>query len=85
MVWYSLSQISIDELVEYFKKADYTWIVLGMFLGLLSHLSRAYRWRFQLEPMGYRIRLGNSIMRCLYAGYDIKIYSLLSDNPSLFL
>jgi len=35
---------------------------LGVFFGLLSHLSRAYRWRFQLEPMGYNIKLGNSIM-----------------------
>lgn len=46
----------------YAKKADYTWIFLGMFLGLLSHLSRAYRWRFQLDPMGYSIKLENSIM-----------------------
>jgi len=70
-VWYSLSQISIDELVEYFKKADYTWIALGLFLGLLSHLSRAYRWRFQLEPMGYNIKLGNSIM-AVFATYLIN-------------
>ena len=71
LVWYSLSQISIDELVEYFKKADYTWIALGLFLGLLSHLSRAYRWRFQLEPMGYNIKLGNSIM-AVFATYLIN-------------
>lgn len=71
MVWYSLSQISIDELVEYMKKADYTYIVLGMFLGLLSHLSRAYRWQFQLEPMGYKIKLGNSIM-AVFATYLIN-------------
>lgn len=62
MVWYSLSKVSVEELLVYAKNADYTWIVLGMFLGLLSHLSRAYRWRFQLEPMGYNIKLGNSIM-----------------------
>lgn len=71
MVWYSLSRISIDELVEYFKKADYFWVVLGLFLGLLSHLSRAYRWRFQLEPMGYTIKLGNSIM-AVFATYLIN-------------
>ena len=71
MVWYSLSQISIDELVEYFKKADYYWVVLGLFLGLLSHLSRAYRWRFQLEPMGYNIKFGNSIM-AVFATYLIN-------------
>ena len=71
LVWYSLSQISLSELLEYFKKADYSWIILGMFLGLLSHLSRAYRWQFQLEPMGYNIKLGNSIM-AVFATYLIN-------------
>lgn len=71
MVWYSLSQISIEELLKYFKKADYTYILLGMFFGLLSHLSRAYRWQFQLEPMGYNIKLGNSIM-AVFATYLIN-------------
>ncbi|MGB5417400.1 lysylphosphatidylglycerol synthase transmembrane domain-containing protein [Algibacter sp.] len=71
LVWYSLSQISIVELVAYFKKADYTYIFLGMFFGLLSHLSRAYRWQFQLEPLGYKIKLGNSIM-AVFATYLIN-------------
>lgn len=71
MVWYSLSQISLTELLLYFKKADYFWVVLGMFFGLLSHLSRAYRWRFQLEPMGYHIKFGNSIM-AVFATYLIN-------------
>jgi uncharacterized membrane protein YbhN (UPF0104 family) len=62
LVWYSLTKISIPLLVGYFKNADYFWVGLGVFFGLLSHLSRAYRWRFQLEPMGYNIKLGNSIM-----------------------
>lgn len=62
LVYYSLSKVSLKEIWEYVEKADYTWIILGMFLGLLSHMSRAYRWRFQLEPMGYNIKLGNSIM-----------------------
>ncbi|MFI1772843.1 lysylphosphatidylglycerol synthase transmembrane domain-containing protein [Thalassobellus citreus] len=71
LVWYSLSKVSIEELLVYAKKADYTWVVLGMFLGLLSHLSRAYRWRFQLEPMGYSIRFGNSVM-AVFATYLIN-------------
>jgi uncharacterized protein (TIRG00374 family) len=63
--------VSIDELLVYAKNADYKWILLGMFLGLLSHLSRAYRWRFQLEPMGYSIKLNNSIM-AVFAAYLIN-------------
>ena len=71
LIWYSLSKVSFSELLVYFKKADYFWIVLGMFFGLLSHLSRAYRWRFQLEPMGYNIKLPNSIM-AVFATYIIN-------------
>tara|TARA_R110002095_G_scaffold74215_1_gene63305 strand:- start:4765 stop:5733 length:969 start_codon:yes stop_codon:yes gene_type:complete len=71
LVWYSLSKVSIEELMVYVKKADYTWILLGMFLGLLSHLSRAYRWLFQLEPMGYKVKFGNSIM-AVFATYLIN-------------
>ncbi|MFD2724962.1 lysylphosphatidylglycerol synthase transmembrane domain-containing protein [Hyunsoonleella rubra] len=71
LVWYSLSQISIEKLIGYFKKADYFWILLGVFFGLLSHLSRAYRWRFQLEPMGYNVKLPNSIM-AVFATYLIN-------------
>ena len=67
LVWYSLSKISISELVQYFKNADYTFIMLGVFFGLLSHLSRAYRWKFMIEPMGYSLRLPNSIMAVFVA------------------
>ena len=70
-VWYSFSIIPFGSLVGSFKEANYSWVILGTFLGLLSHLSRAYRWRFQLEPMGYNIKLGNSIM-AVFAAYIIN-------------
>ena len=67
LVWYSLSKISIETLVQYFKNAKYSWIALGLFFGILSHLSRAYRWKFLLEPMGYKPNFGNSTMAVLVA------------------
>ena len=70
-IWYSFSIIPFEKLVNSFRQADYSWVLLGTFLGLLSHLSRAYRWRFQLEPMGYKIKLGNSIM-AVFAAYLIN-------------
>jgi len=71
LIWYSLSKLSFEDLVIYFQKADYTWIALAIFLGLLSHLSRAYRWLYQLEPLGYKVKLGNSIM-AVFATYLIN-------------
>ena len=71
MVWYSLSEISISQLLQYFKDANYIYIGLGLFFGLLSHLSRAYRWQFMIEPMGYKLRLPNSIM-AVFATYLVN-------------
>jgi hypothetical protein len=67
LVWYSLSSVSIHTLIKYFKEANYSWIALGLFFGLLSHLSRAYRWKFLLEPIGYKPNFGNSVMAVLVA------------------
>ena len=71
LVWYSLNDVPLGKILEFWKASNKSWIVLGVFLGLLSHLSRAYRWRFQLEPMGYNIKLGNSIM-AVFATYLIN-------------
>lgn len=71
LIWYSLSKLSFNELIGYFKTANYSYIFLGVFLGLLSHLSRAYRWLFMLEPLGYKVKLGNSIM-AVFATYLIN-------------
>ncbi|MCF8274888.1 MAG: flippase-like domain-containing protein [Flavobacteriaceae bacterium] len=71
LVWYALSKVSLNELLLYLDKADYKWIFIGLILGLLSHLSRAYRWLFMLEPLGYKIKLGNSIM-AVFSAYLIN-------------
>ena len=71
LVWYSLSKISFKELLQYFKEADYFYIVLGLLFGLLSHLSRAYRWIFMIEPMGYSLRMSNSVM-AVFAAYLVN-------------
>ncbi|MBV7268835.1 lysylphosphatidylglycerol synthase transmembrane domain-containing protein [Winogradskyella luteola] len=71
LVWYSLSQISVSKLVQYFKDADYFWIVLGVSLGVLSHASRAYRWLFMAEPLGYKPKFVNSFM-AVYSAYLIN-------------
>lgn len=65
--WYSLSKIPFSEITPYFKSANYSWLLLGFFFGLLSHLSRAYRWKFMLEPLGFKPKIQNSIMAVFIA------------------
>jgi uncharacterized protein (TIRG00374 family) len=72
LVWYSISKISIDILIGYFKEANYSWIFLGLFFGVLSHLSRAYRWKFMLDPLGFKPKFTNSVLAVL-VGYLVNL------------
>ena len=72
LIWYLFTIIPPKTLLEYFKNANYWWISLGLFFGVLSHLSRAYRWKFMLEPMGYTPRFINSALAVLI-GYFVNL------------
>tara|TARA_B100001059_G_scaffold188904_1_gene191437 strand:- start:1373 stop:2278 length:906 start_codon:yes stop_codon:yes gene_type:complete len=74
LVWYSFHKISFADLSFYLKNIDYLWVYSGAVLGFLSHLSRAYRWKFMIEPLGYKLRFANSFM-AVFAGYLIN-YSI---------
>lgn len=70
LIGYSLSQLTpedINSIKSSFKTANYWWVLLSVILGALSHFSRAYRWKFLLEPLGYTPRFRNSVMSVLIA------------------
>lgn len=71
LIWYSLSSATPEERLELWNNillADPIWILLAVFFGILSHLSRAFRWKFLLEPLGYRPGFANSFMAVM-GGY----------------
>jgi uncharacterized protein (TIRG00374 family) len=70
LIWYSLSKLTNSDILSIktsFRTANYWWVALSLFFGILSHLSRAYRWQFLLEPLGYKPRFANSVMAVLIA------------------
>ena len=70
MIWFSLSKLKpedVDAIKTSFKTANYWWVALSLFFGVLSHLSRAYRWNFLLEPLGYKPKFANNVMAVLVA------------------
>ena len=46
----------------YFKNANYFYIYLSLFIALFGFLSRAYRWKFSLEHLGYQTKFHNNLM-----------------------
>lgn len=70
LIWYSVSKLTpadIQSIKTSFETANYWWVALSLLFGILSHLSRAYRWQFLLEPLGYKPRFANSVMAVLIA------------------
>ncbi len=70
LIWYSLHSATPQQretLWGNIKNAETGWIVLSLFCGLLSHISRAYRWQFMLEPLGYYPRFLNRFMAVMVA------------------
>ncbi|WP_442846916.1 lysylphosphatidylglycerol synthase transmembrane domain-containing protein [Leeuwenhoekiella sp. H156] len=70
LIYYSLSSATPQEratLWENIKLANPWYVLLSLFFGVLSHLSRAYRWKYLLEPMGYQTGLANRFMAVMSA------------------
>ncbi len=56
LIWYSFSMMSTSDEKQFYitiKEANYFWIFISMMLGVVAFFSRAQRWKYSLEPLGY--------------------------------
>ena len=75
LIWLSfrkLSEEDIKSILFSFKHANYFWVWVSIGLAILSHISRAYRWRYTLEPLGYYPKFLNSFMAVMI-GYLVNL------------
>lgn len=78
LAWYSFKLLGDDgfsQVIATLKTANPLWIIISLILALFSHISRAYRWKFMLEPMGYVPKLGNSFSAVMIA-YFVNTFIL---------
>lgn len=71
LIWYSINSatpLEREQIWDNITSAHPGWILLSIICGLLAHLSRAYRWKFLLAPMGYVPKFSNSFMAVM-VGY----------------
>jgi hypothetical protein len=66
-LYYTTTAAERKNIYQYILAADYKWVVVSLVFGTLSHLSRAYRWKFLLEPLGYKPKFLNSFMAVMVA------------------
>jgi glycosyltransferase 2 family protein len=72
IVWRTLTPSDIDSILNSFSTANYWWIALSIFFGVCSHLSRAHRWKYTLEPLGHTPRFWNSLFSVM-VGYLLNL------------
>jgi hypothetical protein len=64
LVWYSYNSTTTEErkqIIHYISNASPLWVTISILIGILSHISRAIRWKYLLEPLGYRPKTVNTI------------------------
>jgi uncharacterized membrane protein YbhN (UPF0104 family) len=62
LVWYMVNLIQKQDQAAFWdkiKEMNYWWIGFSLLIGLMSHLIRAHRWKYLLEPMGYQTSFAN--------------------------
>lgn len=75
LVWYFLDTLSpeeIEKITESVVSANYWWVFLAVIPATLSHVSRAIRWKYTLDPLGYKPDPLNSFFTVMI-GYLINL------------
>ncbi len=75
LVWWFYSDLTTDDktaIVNAFEAADYSWVLISLVVATLSHVSRAYRWKYTLEPLGYKPDFVNSFAAVMI-GYLVNL------------
>ncbi len=65
LIYYSYNQFSvkdIEEIKKHFKNANYYYLNFSIFIAFLGSVSRAYRWKYVLDQMGYKTSFANNFM-----------------------
>lgn len=63
LVYWSVKDITPEQkqlITDSFKKANYSWLWVLTFFGLVSNFFRAQRWRLLLRPLGYNPNYWNT-------------------------
>ena len=63
LIYYQFSSLNENQLAKikiYFANANYFYVLLSIFISLGGYWSRAYRWKYALNHLGYQPKFHNS-------------------------
>lgn len=75
LIWYFFTSMEPEVKIAFYKalrEANYFWIFLSLLLSFFALLSRAYRWKYLLEPLGYNTSFWNRY-HAIMIGYIVNL------------
>lgn len=75
LVFYAYNKFTpeqVTEMTSYFKGANYNYIILSSVFSLVGLFSRAYRWKYGLNYLGYTSNFLNNLM-AISIGYLLNL------------
>lgn len=58
----TLSKEELNNIVISFKKANYFYVFLSLIISCIGYWSRAYRWKFSLNYLGYQTKFSSNFL-----------------------
>ena len=62
----------INQIIGYFKNANYYFVAMAVFVGFLGNALRAYRWKYMLDHLGFESNFQNNFM-AVNIGYLLNL------------
>jgi len=71
LLWLSFRKLDLAGVWNEMRNANYFWLILSLFLTLISHLFRAARWNLLIGTLDYKTRLSTTFYS-LMIGYLVN-------------
>jgi uncharacterized protein (TIRG00374 family) len=68
LLWFAFRTVNFSKLWVELKEAEYSWLLLSAFFGLVAFISRARRWVLLVNPLGFKPSTRNAFY-ALMTGY----------------
>ena len=66
------TEAQINEIIGYFKNANYFYVILALFTGFIGNAIRAYRWKYMINHLGFVSNFQNNFM-AVNIGYLLNL------------
>ena len=53
LLFFAFRGMSIDKIIQGMLEANFFWLLLSVIISIAALVSRAYRWKLLIEPLGY--------------------------------